>query len=185
MRGSFARCSQLSLIAKNSEKYLNTRFSAYRRAEATMSPLIGCRFRIGEYSGRALEAIENHWKPIPRHADACWDWAEIMRRHRDPDRLDFAIWDDEERLCGLGLALTTGESVELRFLEGNPRMDCKLKGRRILIALEACANYAQGVGRKELRIQPVNSALENLYRDTYGFQRVTPPKGDVFYRKQV
>ncbi len=131
MAGVLSWCGFLSLLAKHTEKCLKAKLAAFRRAEEVLIPHIGVKFRISEFSGRATAAIAEHWEPTPRHPDSRWDWTEIMRRHRDPDRLDFAIWDDEEKLCAAGLGLTGGASLMLRFFEGSPRMDCKLKGRRI------------------------------------------------------
>jgi hypothetical protein len=108
-----------------------------------------------------------------------------FRVHRDPDRLDIVIWGPNDRLCGLGLGLTSSEAVEVRFIEGDPRPDCPLKGKRILIILECAACYAQARGRKELRIQPINQRLEYLYRQTYGFVLETPRRGARYYRKGV
>jgi len=175
----------LSLLAKHAEKCLKAKLAAFRKAEEVLTPHFGFRFRVCEFSGRVLAAIADQWEAVPRHPDSRWDWAEVMRRHRDPDRLNFAIWDDEDKLCAAGLGLTTGDAVVLRFLEGSPRMDCKLKGRRILAALETSANYAQGLGKRELRIQPINSALESLYRETYGFVRVSQRRDGVYYVRKV
>jgi hypothetical protein len=61
--------------------------------------------------------------------------------------------------------------VTLAFLEGDPRPECPLKGRRALIALDATARYAQGRGKTEIRISPINASLECLYVEQYGFQK--------------
>ncbi len=114
------------------------------------------------------------------------DRLEVVRLTRDdPDRLDMVIWGPDYRLCGLGLGLTTGEAVEIRFIEGDPSPDCPLKGRRTLIILECASCYAQARGRKELRIQPINERLEDLYRQTYGFVLETPRRGERYYRKDI
>jgi hypothetical protein len=95
-----------------------------------------------------------------------------------------AVWCGD-RLAALALGLTTGEAVVVRFLEGDPRPDCPLKGRRILIVLECMANYAQGRGKAELRIEPANEALETLYRETYGFSLETPRGRSAYYKRTV
>jgi len=107
-----------------------------------------------------------------------------MRRHRDPDRLAMTIWT-EDRLSAIALALTTSQSVVLRFVEGDPRTDCPLVGKRALIALEACARYAQGRGKVELRVHPVNSHVEALYTGVYGFERRKPHKEPPYLVKRV
>lgn len=139
-------------------------------------------FNLSGWTGRAKEAYLDQWL---KAGDCHFDWLEVFRRHTDPDRLDLAIWGAENRLCGLGLGLTTSEAVEVRFAEGDPRADCPLKGRRILILLEAASCYAQARGRKELRIQPVNEHLESLYRQTYGFVLETTRSGERYYRRGI
>ena len=127
-------------------------------------------FTLSECSNRILEAIEAQWEPAGRNKETKWDWKEILRRHNEPDRLELAIWS-EERLAGVALSVTTGDSVTLAFLEGDPRQDCPLKGRRALIALDATARYAQGRGKAEIRISPINASLERLYVEQYDFEK--------------
>lgn len=123
------------------------------------------------------------WCPHERR-DGGFDWTEIFKRFREPNRLDIAI-SVGDRLSGLGLATMTNQHVCLRFLEGDPRSDCPLTGRRALIALETAAAYAQALGRKELRLYPVNSSLETLYIETYGFTLERPRKEEPYLRKGV
>ena len=143
-----------------------------------MTSFIGHPVRITEWTGRALKSLDDWGRSE-------FDWPEIMRRDNDPDRLDMAIWSGQERLAALGLAVTTGQAVILRFLEGDPRQDCPLKGRRILIALETAANYAQAQGKKEIRLQPVNDKLVDLYEKVYGFKLESPRNETPYYRKGV
>lgn len=149
-------------VAKARERYAQCRHEAFRSCEAELAPAIGVSFILSEYSGRALAAVQAQWEPYGRNVETAWDWHEIMRRHRDPDRLDMAIWSDNDRLCGLGLALTTGDAVAFRFLEGDPRDDCPLIGKRALIARDTCARYAQGRGRAELRVFTYKRARRTL-----------------------
>lgn len=158
------------------------RASAFRAAALNLQPHLGVEFNISPWSNKALRAFDGHWSTFKREVE--WDWPEIFRGHRDYDRLDLAIWSGD-RLCGLGLGITTPSALELRFLEGCPDPECPLRGRRILIALEAAACYAQTCGKKEIRVSPINSSLESLYRDTYGFALETPAKGAPYYRKGV
>lgn len=144
----------------------------------TLRPHIGVNFRVSDISRKALEAVETQW------GESKWDWATISQAFRDPDAFKFAIWVDDT-LCGLGLATTTGQSVVLRFIEGSPRADCPLKGQRILIALEATALYGQKRGKRELKLEPLNEDLINLYESTYGFKVVRPKKGPTFCTKGI
>ena len=158
------------------------RANAYRIAALNLQAPIGVQFNISSWSNKAQRAFDTQWQPLERKLD--WKWDEIFETHRDFDKLDMAIWSGEA-LCGLALGLTTGAALNLRFLEGSPNPDCPLKGRRILVALEASACYAQARGKKEIRLSPINSSLESLYRDTYGFDLEIPAKGEPYYRKGV
>ena len=149
-----------------------------------LTPHIGVQFQIGEWTQRTLHAYDEQW-PKPRHPDAGWDWPQAFAVHRDFDRLPLVLWGPGGRLSGLGLATTTNNAVVIKFLEGDPRTDCPLRGRRALIALETASRYAQMMGRTELRVHPVNSSLDGLYQGVYGFTKETPRKGPSFLRKEV
>lgn len=143
-----------------------------------MTEFLGRQIRVTEWTGRAAKSLVD-WN------GSAFDWPAIFRRHNDPDRLDMAIWHGQDRLCGLALGLTTSNSVVLRFLEGDPRQDCPLRGRRILIALETATNYAQARGKKEIRLQPKNDDLVYLYENVYGFVLESPRNEAPYYRKGV
>lgn len=138
-------------------------------------------FNLTGWTQKAREAYQDQWL---KENNCHWDWDEVFRRHNDPDRLDVAVWASS-RLCALALGTLTGEALEVRFVEADPRPDCPLKGRRILIVLESAACYAQARGRHELRVRPKNSELETLYRQTYGFVVETTRGGDRYLRKEV
>ena len=171
-------------LDKIRKQCITHRSDAYRAASQRLIPHIGSQFRVSEWTGKGYDAYNSQWNG-PRHATAGWDWPEIFRVYRDYDRLPIVIWGPDERLCGLGIANTTGKALTLNFLEGDPREGCPLKGRRALIALEVSAHYAQSLGRSELRVEPANSSLESLYRDTYGFTKETPRQGHPYFRKEV
>jgi hypothetical protein len=75
--------------------------------------------------------------------------------------------------------------VTIKFVEGDPRPDCPLAGRRVLIVLETVQAYAQGIGRRELRLEPVNEALATLYSEIYGFTLATPRGARAYYAKEI
>jgi len=143
-----------------------------------MTDFLGCNVQITEWSGRAQKHLEEWGKTR-------FDWPKIFSVHRDPDRLDIAMWSAQDRLSGLALGLCTGQSLMLRFAEGDPRDDCPLKGNRILIALETATNYAQARGKREIRLQPINDKLVDLYENVYGFVLESPRNEDPYYRKGV
>ena len=171
-----------SELRRAKARYLEARSKAYNHA-AKLRGVVGVDFRVGEWSRSVEEAYKGQWLGV-RHDDGGFDWPRIFDRHRDPSRLDIVIRVDE-RICGIGIGTVSGDSVFLRFLEGDPRTDCPLKGRRILIALETAAAYAQALGRRQLRLEPVNAALESLYVDVYGFSMVRPKKGNPYCTKGV
>lgn len=109
-----------------------------------------------------------------------------MRRNRnEPDSLALAIFTGESRLAGLALAMPNSSAVTIKFLEGDPRPDCPLVGRRALITLEAAALYAQGIGRRQIRVEPANATLAALYRDRYGFALVSPRGAPAYYVRDI
>jgi hypothetical protein len=112
-----------------------------------------------------------------------WDWFAIFLKYRDD--LDMVIWGPEDRLCGLSVARATGEAVEVLFAEGDARSDCPLKGRRMLVVLDCAARYAQGRGKQELRVRPLNPALAELYEQTYGFEAVTNKPGGPYWARRL
>ncbi len=173
----------MSELERAKARYAEQREAAFRVAAQSLVPYIGVQFHITGWTNKARDELRS-WEAAGRHADGRFPWPEIFQRYRDPDRLDMAIWVGD-RLAALALGTCTGPSVLLRYLEGDPRTDCPLVGRRILIALEAAANYAQARGRRELRVQPVNERLSNLYVQVYGFTLENPHKQDAYYRKGV
>jgi hypothetical protein len=171
-------------LARAKERYASAALTAYREAALNLQPVFGVPILLSGWSRRVEEAYNNQW-PEMRHPDAGWDWHEIFRRHKDPDRFPIVMWGPNDRLCGLSLVLTTGRAVEVRFLEGDPRSDCPLKGRRIPIALEAAACYGQGLGKTEIRVHPVNDALEDIYIRCYGFIKESPRGEKPFFRRAI
>jgi hypothetical protein len=116
MSSSFARAKQ---------RYHEVGDTCRRQAALILSPDFGVDFYVSGWSARAREAVLDQW--VAAYPGTGWNWPEIFRRHGDPDRLEMAIWCGE-RLSGLGLALTGSDYVEIRFIEGDPRQDCPLKG---------------------------------------------------------
>lgn len=171
----------MSTFARAKARFEADRHNSRGQAVRNLQPHLP-EFNLSGWGQRAREAYLDQWRGDPK---CRFDWEEIFRRHNDPDRLDIALWGPKDRLCGLAIGLTTSEAVEIRFLEGDPRPDCPLKGRRILIVLESAACYAQARGRAELRVRPKNERLEDLYRQTYGFVLETTRSGDRYFRKGV
>ncbi|MGO7898912.1 hypothetical protein ACC719_15735 [Rhizobium ruizarguesonis] len=168
----------MSELARARERYIKNKHDARKAAVVNLEPHLQIKFHVAEWSNRCFEAMKSQW------SESEFDWEEIRRRYREPDQLDFAIWH-EDRLCAMGLAVTTGQSVKLKFIEGDARLDCPLKGRRILIALEAVANYAQARGKKEIILEPLNEGLVSLYETNFGFEIVRPQNSPMFCRKKV
>lgn len=166
-------------------RYEECRERAFRQASLNLSPIVGMQIHLSGWTGRARQEYDRQWMPEERHGDGGWDWHGIHYRYQDPDRLLVAVWCQDYRLSALALGTCQADAVMIRFLEGDPRKDCPLKGRRALIVLEAAALYAQARGRRELRLREVNSSLESLYRDIYGFTLETPWKQEPYWRKEV
>ena len=170
-------------VQRHREKCEAAKREARIQAALNLQGHIGVEFMLGGWGARSREAFTDQWSG--NHATG-WEWPEIFRRHNEPDQLDMSIWGpDGERLCGLGLGLTRGDYVELRFIEGDPRLDCPLRGRRALIFLECSTCYAQARGRSELRIEPINEGLANLYQKVYGFTLANYHDGRPYFTKRV
>ncbi|VTZ51269.1 hypothetical protein MPC4_340025 [Methylocella tundrae] len=167
------------------EHYAQGRHDAFESCEGALIPLFGTSFKLSDFSNRTLEAINTQWEPAGRNPETAWDWAEIMRKYDEPDRFDAAIWTGDDRLAGVFLGVTTSESLEIRFLEGDPREECPLTGKRALIAVDASSRYAQARGKLEVRVRPINSSLERLYVDVYQFIRCEPPNQEPYFAKRV
>jgi hypothetical protein len=173
-------------LKRAENRYQTCAFNARAASVQHLRDALGVSFSLGEWSHRAREAYEAQWLPHARHPDAGWDWPTTFGRYRRvPARLDLVIWGPDERLCGLGLATTTSESVYFHLVEGDPRPDCPLKGKRLLICLDATATYGQMLGKKELRCRPANVSLGTLYTEHYGFELVTPRKEKPYYKRNV
>lgn len=145
--------------------------------------MLGVDFVLTGWTRRVQDAYQIQW--TDRREDTAWNWTEIYRRHRDPDALWVAIWAPNERLAGLGLALTGGQAVECRFLEGDPSPECVLKGVRLLIFLEAAAYYAQERGKTELRVQPASTEIAVILREGFGFSLEAARGSEPFYVRAV
>jgi hypothetical protein len=172
-------------FAQARAKYQSAKDKARQQTVRMLAPQVGVGFTMSGWFRRAREAFAEQWLTAGRHEDAGWDWEHVFRRYNDPDQLDMVIWLPNNRLCGIGLGVTTSQAVSVRFIEGDPRSDCPLKGRRALIFLECAANYAQSRGKVELRIEPVNEELVNLYTEVYGFTLETPPRRRSYYKRKV
>lgn len=140
--------------------------------------VLSVNFEVAEMGRAALDAVATQWKTSK------FNWDEIYRDMRGIDTFKFAIWVGD-RLCGLGVATTSNQSIRLRFIEGSPLEDCPLKGRRILIALEAVAYYGQLRGKKELLLEPLNEKLISVYETTYGMKIIHPTKGNPYASKGI
>lgn len=169
-------------LARAVERYREDALSACRTTSHALQAAVG-DFYITGWTHKGRQAFREQWLPAQRGRSFKWEWEEIFRRHREPDRLELVVWAPGDRLSALGLVLTTSRAVELRFLEGDQRPDCPLKGHRILIVLEAAARYAQSRGKLEIRVQPINAPLAKVYCDIYRFKEVRP-KGEVPYLRR-
>ena len=175
-----------SEVQRVRERYRAAAFSALLRTSLTLPPLLGAPFNVAVAGAKASQSFRDQWCERSRHPDRAFDWLEIWRRHRDLDTLHLAIWSEEEgRLSGLATCLSKGAAIEIRYLEGDYRGGCPLRGLRAVIAVEAAANYAQAIGKRELRISPVNEAVRDLYQIGLGFEPVMPAREEPYFRRCI
>jgi hypothetical protein len=172
-------------LVRAKQRYAAAAFEAYRVAALDLVPAVGVEFYITNWTRRAADAYRIQWCNAPRQPENPFDWEDIFRHHKDPDRLEVVIWGPEQRLSGLGLATTNRQSVILQFVEGDARADCPLQGKRLGIILETAACYAQERGKAELRLQPINEKLASLYVDAYGFTRETKKGERPYFRRPI
>jgi len=165
-------------FATERQKYIQGAYQARQFSEQLLSSQLGVNFNTSEWSGRTFEALRAQW------GNSVFDWERIAVATREPSRFDAAVWVGD-RLCCLLVATLGGEAVTLRWVEGDPRPECPLKGRRLLIALDLVTNYAQANGRYEIRAEPLNSAMVNLFETDYGFHAVKAKGRTPYWRKQV
>jgi hypothetical protein len=176
----------VSLLTAARARYIAWADGARRQARLNLQGTVHGDFRLGEWSNRTAEAYAVQWSGFDRRPNGGWDWVEIHRKSRtDPSAFELVIWAPDNRLCCLAYASTTPSAVVLNYLEGDPRPDCPFRGVRTLIVMEAIQCYGQAAGRREIRIQPVNEALETLYREIYGFELATPKGGSAYYRREI
>jgi hypothetical protein len=175
-------------ISRAKSRYRDAQESARRQSAVNLVPRLSVEFYLTNWSRRAAEAHAAQWALAGArpHAEGGWDWNEIFRRHRnDMDALDIVIWGPSDRLCGLSLITANSTAVCVEWVEGDPRLDCPLLGKRALISLEAAGCYAQALGRREIRLKPISDALADLYQRVYGFVLENPPSGTPYYRREV
>jgi hypothetical protein len=110
-----------------------------------------------------------------------FDWEAVLHKYKGLKTLEFAIWH-EEALCAVGVVTVAGESVTLKYVEGQ-HSPCPLGGLRVPIALEVATCYAQVCDRRVLRIQPIKQTLIEKCQFDWGF--VPDPSAVGHYRKEV
>lgn len=142
---------------------------AVQQSYKNVSGHIGHDYTFMTWSRSVEEQYINQWGKESRHLDAGWDWIEIVRRNRGFKDRTVALYCCGDRLSALSHFRVSKSRVLVGFLEGDPRPDCHIKGRRALLMLDLAATYGQRMGRSELHLQPVNEELAELYRSVYGF----------------
>lgn len=142
---------------------------AVKASYDNMSPYIDHDYTLRLWSRSVEEQFRSQWCSVERHDDAGWNWSEVRRNYRGPKDVIVAL-EAEDQLCALALFRLTRDRVLVRFLEGDPRAGCNMKGSRALVMLDLAATLGQRYGCKEIHLQPVNDDLKMLYVETYGFE---------------
>ncbi len=167
------------------DRNLQHRTDAVGAAIEEMAEHAPADFEVHNWSRSIEEAYQKQWGSVERHPDGGWDWPALREQHRrDGDSQILAI-KSGERLAALALITVHNSCVKVAFLEGDPRKDCPLREFRTALALDIAARYGQRLGKKELRLEPVNSSLKDLYVDGYLFEEVKPDKGDSYVKKSL
>lgn len=154
------------------------------KTTANLRHFIPEEFGLRVWSRSIEDTFRAQWCSVERHSVCqAWDWGEIARRNNDPKDYVMALMSGE-RLSALFLVRASAERVKVEYLEGDPRPECPLVGVRVAIALDFAAAYGQRLGCTEIHLHPVNEALEGLYCDGYGFEKVASRKGAQPYLKR-
>lgn len=172
-------------VARVRERYRTARYRALLKSSQTLAQYTQIPFGLAEVNKTTQKAYTDQW--IVRHAEQSFDWLKVWDTHREMDTLHMAVWAGPpgSRLSGLACCLVKRSAVEIRFLEGDGRLDCPLKGLRTLMAVEGAASYAQAIGRTELRIEPVNDKTRDLYVVGFGFEPCGQRGKETYFRRAV
>lgn len=166
---AFLEIGQLSSeVARAKARAVDAWAEAVQHSYKNMRPHLQEQYSFRQYSNSVKQDYIDQWVAEERHQDAGWDWIEVARRHRDVKDVVAALYV-EDRLSALALFRASKSRVLVRFLEGDPRPDCHMKGSRALLMLDLAATYGQRLGVRELHLQPVNEGLAELYRSKFGF----------------
>ncbi|QRE74094.1 hypothetical protein [Methylobacterium aquaticum] len=173
------------MLAAAKQRYAANREAARLAAATAASQTFGIEIQLSGWTSKASSAWASQWIDADRRSASSWDWDAIHHAYsRELDRFDLAMWSGE-RLCGLALATMSRSIITINFLEGDPRTDCPLQGKRAAIAVEAAQNYGQLSGRRFLRVQPIHPRLETLYCDIFGFTLATNKGGRAYYQREI
>ncbi len=159
-------------------RYLGHAQVARTRATERLSPLGDVSFHLTSLNSGAIDAARLQWETV------YYDWHEILRRFNEPDRFDLALWADH-RCLALGLATTRRTAIWLDIIEGDPSPTSPLGGARLTIVLEACAHYAQLLGKDELRLTAKNEQLAAFYEAVHGFERAKHSNNAIYWRRRI
>ena len=170
-----------SELRRAKERYSAASDDACREAAKVVTADLGIEVHVTGWTNRAAEAYRAQWEPQVRHVDGDFDWPESFRKYREPGNLEMCIWVDQ-RLCGIALATMSGQAVRIEFMEREPDDACPLAGGMMALVLDAASQYAQRLGRRELRLHSVRLGLVSLYK-AIGFVEVSP-KGETPYLKR-
>lgn len=142
-------------------------------------------FEVHNWSRSIEEMYRKQWEAVERHPDGGWDWPAMRDAYRrDGDSQIIAI-KSGDRLAALALITVHHSCVKVAYLEGDPREDCPLREFRTALALDIAARYGQKLGKKELRLEPVNSKVRDLYVEGYLFEEVAPAKGEPYLKRDL
>ena len=144
-----------------------------------LEPILRKKFQLKYASRSDFETVQTQWEQSTK-----FDWEEIHKRwSREVGAFILAIWADHE-LCAFALLTKTSSYVTIQFVE-RKEGKCSLTGNILVIILETAARYAQLSGAGELRLEPKNDKLVELYVNQYGFKAEKNSKGILYCYMKV
>ena len=161
--------------AQAAQRYRGYGDLAMQKSQRDLTHQLNIDYKITRWNSSVIDTIEMTWGE-----DRVFDWRDIYNSCKsEPTALGLAIWSQEE-LCAVGVMTLTQGTTWVRFVERNRNGSNALKGKVLLILLDAATNYCQASGRRLVKLEPLNDRLVEYYVTSLGFELVDPPKGSRY-----
>lgn len=125
---------------------------------------LGVDFNLARMTLLTVKKWENEWD-----GKGIFPWDRIFADStRKPKHFGVAL-SAGGVLEGLGMVSLSKRVAHLRYVERNPTGHLGLKGKVLPAMLEVAVNFAQASGKLQLKLEPKNDTLREVYTQRYGF----------------